>query len=178
MSDSGPEDDRGRTEDEGRTEGHPSNDSPGETSPYRADAFQVQRPGGQWHDGSVHTIVGPTLDGITHNIMIHADLDVEAESLYAFAAQGIALLEAELDECRLLINDSIELDCGVPAYRVIVVWYPSDDQRLYQEQLFVLQGGRGYTLTTTFTRETRKQLGETVERMMRSFTPTGAIHDE
>lgn len=145
---------------------------------YHADAFQMQRPGGDWQDGSVHTLVGPTVDGITHNIMINTVPDVETDSLYEFAAEGMALLEAELDGARLLIDDTIELDCGLPAYRVIALWYPSEDQRLYQEQLFVLQDDQGYTLTTTFTRATRKQLGETVERMMRSFTPTSAIRNE
>ncbi len=182
MSDPGLKHDRESAEEDETSEGGADTEAGASPSSseelHRADAFQVQRPGDDWQKGTIHTLVGPTVDGVTHNIMINTTPDIEVDSLYEFAAKGIALLEAELEGVRILVNDSIELDCGIPAYRVILLWYPSDDQRLYQEQLFVLQEDRGYTLTTTFTRETRKQLGETVERMMRSFTPTAALQEE
>jgi hypothetical protein len=103
----------------------------------------------------------------------HRNLDdeVEADSVYDFAAQEIALLEPQLEGFRLLVDDPIELDCGEPAYRAIFCWYPEDDLKLYQEQIYVLPDERGYTLTASFTRNTRKQLGAAVERMMLSFTP-------
>lgn len=156
-----------------RDEETDSQDAPSEPAVYRADAFRLLRPEGEWQDGSVYTITGPTIDGVTHNITINIDDEVEADSVYDFAAQEIALLEPQLDGCRLLIDDPIELDCGAPAYRAIFCWYPEEDLKLYQEQVYVLQNGRGYTLTASFTRETRKQLGTEVERMMLSFTPTG-----
>lgn len=149
-----------------------SQDAPSKPTVYRADAFRLRRPEGEWQDGSVYTITGPTIDGVTHNITINIDDEVEGDSVYDFAAQELALVEAQLDGCRLLIDNPIELDCGAPAYRGIYCWYPEDDLKLYQEQIYVLQDDRGYTLTASFTRETRKQLGEEVERMMLSFTPT------
>jgi hypothetical protein len=119
----------------------------------------------------VYTITGPTIDDVTHNITVNIDDEVEADSVYDFAAQEIALLEPQLEGFRLLVDDPIELDCGEPAYRAIFCWYPEDDLKLYQEQIYVLPDERGYTLTASFTRNTRKQLGAAVERMMLSFTP-------
>jgi len=139
--------------------------------PYYADAFVLPLPGEEWQDQSVYTITGPTIDGVTHNITVNIDDEVEADSVYDFAAQEIALLEPQLDGCRVLIDDPIELDCGDPAYRAIFLWYPEEDLKLYQEQIYVLPDSRGYTLTASFTRETRKRLGAEVERMMLSFTP-------
>jgi len=146
-------------------------DAPSEPTVYRADAFRLLLPEGEWQDGSVYTIIGPTIDGVTHNITVTTDDEVEADSVYDFAAQEVALVEAQLDRCRVLIDDPIELDCGEPAYRAIFVWYPEDDLKLYQEQIYVLHDDRGYTLTASFTQDTRKPLGPEVERMMLSFTP-------
>ena len=144
---------------------------PSEPAVYRADAFRLLRPEGGWQDSSVYTITGPTIDDVTHNITVNIDDEVEADSVYDFAAQEIALLEPQLEGFRLLVDDPIELDCGEPAYRAIFCWYPEDDLKLYQEQIYVLPDERGYTLTASFTRNTRKQLGAAVERMMLSFTP-------
>ena len=145
---------------------------PSEPTVYRADAFRLLRPEGEWQDSSVYTITGPTIDGVTHNITVNIDTEVEADSVYDFAAQELALVEATLEKCRMLVDDPIELDCGEPAYRGIFCWYPEDDLKLYQEQIYVLQDSRGYTLTASFTRGTRKRLGTEVERMMLSFIPT------
>jgi hypothetical protein len=148
-----------------------SQNTPSEPTVYRADAFRLPLPEGGWRDGSVYTLTGPTIDGVTHNIAVNMDDEVEADSVYDFAAQEIALLEPQLEDFRLLVDDPIELNCGEPAYRAIFCWYPEDDLKLYQEQIYVLPDERGYTLTASFTRNTRKQLGAEVERMMLSFTP-------
>lgn len=142
---------------------------------YRADAFRMDLPSADWSDKSVYTITGPTLDGVTHNISITTDAGVEAESVYDFAGEEIAALKTQLEECRILLDDPIELYCGKPAYRVIFFWYPEDDLKLYQEQLYVLDHSTGYTLTASFTRNTRKQIGDDVERMMLSFQPTASL---
>lgn len=154
-----------------------SEDAEAPPRPFRADAFRLQLPDGDWKDRSVYTITGPTSDGIQHNITVTLDPEVEADTLYDFAAEQIAALELSLERCRVLMDDEIELDGGLPAYRAIYVWYPKDDLRLYQEQIYVLHDGCGYTLTASFTRATRKQFGPEVERMMRSFRPVAASRD-
>ena len=109
-----------------------------------------------------------------HNVTISVGHHVEVDSLIDFADWQVKSVEETLKGCRLLLKDQVQLDCGVPAYRAIFVWYPTDDVRLYQEQLYVLHGGRGYTLTASFTKKTRKTLGPRVQRVMLSFTPRDA----
>jgi hypothetical protein len=65
---------------------------PSDRTVYHADAFRLARPEGEWTNGSVYTITGPTIDGVTHNITVNIDDDVEADSVYDFAAQEIALV--------------------------------------------------------------------------------------
>jgi len=140
---------------------------------FRADAFRMKRPAGEadWTDRTTYTITGPTTGGIQHNITVTVEHEPEADTLDAFAEAQVATLEPVLDDCRVLLEDRIALANERPARRAIFVWRPEDDLKLYQEQLYVLHGGRGYTLTASFTRETRKTLGPDVERMMRSFQP-------
>lgn len=144
---------------------------------YRADSFQMMLPRGGWRDKSVYTFTGPTVNGRPQSIIVTTAEEIEANAVADFAAKNIESVTPELDECRVLVNDSIELDCGHPAHRVILVWTSStEDTRLYAEQLFVLSEGRGYVLTATFTRSSRKQIGEEVEHMMLSFRPVESDH--
>ena len=128
-------------------------------------------PSADWQDRSLYTLTGPTIDGIQHNITINVEEEPEAETLEDFAQQHIESLEPSLDACWVLMDNPVELLCEMPAHRVIFVWRPNEDLRLYQEQIYVLYEGTGYILTASFTRKTRKQIGAQVERMMLSFNP-------
>jgi hypothetical protein len=73
-----------------------------------------------------------------------------------------------------LLKEPIEMDDGREAYRAIFVWWPVEDVRIYQEQLYVLDGSTGFTITASFSKKTRKTLGPEIERAMLSFSPTGS----
>jgi hypothetical protein len=70
-----------------------------------------------------------------------------------------------------LKKEEIKLANGMPAYRAIFSWYPTDELRVYQEQMYVLHEKTAFRMTATFTKKTRKTLGPLVERMMLSFNP-------
>ena len=125
-----------------------------------------------WQDKTVYTITGPVTDGIQHNITIMIDEDVEVDNLRDFADWNVATLENELKGCRLLKQGEITLANGLPAYKAIFSWYPTEELRIYQEQIYLLVNKTGYKLTASFTKKTRKTLGPQVERMMLSFNPT------
>ncbi len=137
---------------------------------YRGHTF-VMGIGEDWRDQTIHVLAGPVTDGIQHNITVTMSADLPEMPLVDFADLQMQALEEQLKGCRLLLREPIHLDGGVPAYRAIFVWWPAEERRLYQEQIYVLHGTRGYILTATFTRKTRKTLGPQVERMMRSFQP-------
>jgi hypothetical protein len=137
---------------------------------YKANDFSISLYE-DWQDKTIYTIAGPVTDGIQHSIIINLNPDVETESLRDYADWNIATLTSELKGCRLLLQAPITLANGLPAYKAIFCWYPTDELRIYQEQIYVLVGTTGYNLTASFTKKSRKTLGPQVERMMLSFTP-------
>ena len=124
-----------------------------------------------WKDKTIFTIAGPVSDGVQHNIIIMVDYDLEVDNLRDFADWNISTLENELKGCRLLKQGEISLTNGLPAYKAVFRWYPTEELRIYQEQIFILVDKTGYKLTASFTKKTRKILGPQVERMMLSFQP-------
>jgi hypothetical protein len=137
---------------------------------YRGNLFSI-RLYEDWHDKTIYTISGPVTDGIQHNIIINLNPDVETDNLRDYADWQIASLTGELKGCRVLFQGPITLANGLPAYKAIFCWYPTEELRIYQEQIYVLVGTTGYNLTASFTKKTRKTLGPAVERMMLSFNP-------
>ena len=137
---------------------------------YRGNGFTINQPEG-WEDKAIYTLTGPMEDGIQHNILITIEEDVEFESVSDYADFHITAMEEELKGYTVLKREEISLDNGLPAYRAIYRWYPTDEMCIYQEQMFVLANGTAYKLTTTFTRKTRKTLGPQIERILMSFKP-------
>ncbi len=137
---------------------------------YRGDAFSFRLPEGQWRDQTVYILAGPVFDGLAHTITITGtDLRGERDPAEV-AREGRRAVLAELDGGRILHADEVELGCGHPAQRVIVVWFPEEGRR-YLEQLYVCYGNRKYVVSASFTRASRRRIGVFVERIMLSFTP-------
>jgi hypothetical protein len=155
----------------------PSREEPPSPAPedptwtYRAHAFTLSL-GDDWVDKTFFTLAGPTTDGIQHSLTVAVTPDVETDAVRDYADWHVRSLEKQLKGCRILKKEPVSLANGMPAYRVIYVWHPTKDRRLYQEQLYVLHEGVGYTLTASFTKKTRKTLGPQVERLMLSFNPS------
>lgn len=138
---------------------------------YQADSFSVDIPE-DWTDRTVFTLVGPVTDGVTHNITVIRQSDLETDSLEAFADLQIQSLESELKGCRLLLREPVRLASDEEAYRAIFVWWPTEEKRLYQEQIYVLHEGTGFTLTASFSKKSRKTIGPLIERAMLTFRPS------
>jgi hypothetical protein len=137
---------------------------------YRADAFTLPLPAGDWTDRSLYVLTGPTCDGLVHSITVVREAG-ESRSRDERAQQNVEAVRAELGEARVLRRDDVPLDCGRSAHRAIFVWFPAEGRR-YLEQLYVRDGATHYTLSAVFTRHSRRRIGAEVERVMRSFAPT------
>lgn len=124
-----------------------------------------------WEDKTLYTLLGPVTDGIQHNVVIDIDKDVPFDSVEEFAEWHIKTLESELKSCMLLKRGEIKLTNGTDAYEAIFSWYPSDETRIYQQQIFVLVEKTAYKMTASYTKKTRKTLGPQIERMMLSLNP-------
>jgi len=124
-----------------------------------------------WQDKTIHTLTGPVTDGIQHNIIITHEFDVEMDSVKDYGEWQIEGVINSLKGCLLLKKGYKKLYNEIEAYEAIFRWYPTDDLRIYQHQIYVLHNKTGYKLTASFTKKTRKTLGSQVERMMLSFSP-------
>ena len=137
---------------------------------YEAERFTMDLYEG-WTDKTVYVIEGPREHDMQHNITVNVDPDAGAVALIDYADVQIEAQQNTLRGCRLLMKGFTRLDSDQAAYRAIFVWYPTDEVRIYQDQLFVVHEGVGYKLTANFTKKTRKTLGPRIERAMRSFEP-------
>lgn len=122
-----------------------------------------------WEDKTLYTLLGPVTDGIQHNVIIDVERDAPFDSLEEYADWHIHTLESELKSCMLLKRGEIKLTNGTDAYEAIFSWYPSDEIRIYQQQIFVLVEKTAYKMTASYTKKTRKTLGPAIERMMLSL---------
>lgn len=125
----------------------------------------------EWTDKTIYTITGPVTDGIQHNVIINVDHENTYESLTEYAEWQIKTLEEELKGCTLLKKGETQLANGMEAYEAIFSWYPLDDYKIYQHQIYVLIDNVAYKLTASFTKKTRQTIGPAIVRMMLSFNP-------
>lgn len=123
-----------------------------------------------WEDKTLYTLLGPVTDGIQHNVIIDVERGADFDSLEEFADWHIKTLEDELKSCILLKRGEIKLTNGTDAYEAIFSWYPSDETRIYQQQIFVFVEKTAYKITASYTKKTRKTLGPAIERMMLSLS--------
>lgn len=140
------------------------------TKPYNADQFSLSMLE-DWQDKTIFTLTGPVTDGIQHNVIINVDPDCPFDNVNEYAEWQIKTLEDELKGCILLKEGELKLDDGSDAYEAIFSWYPTDDLRIYQHQIYVLKDKTAYKMTASFTKKTRQTIGPSVVRMMLSFKP-------
>lgn len=141
------------------------------TVPFLANSFTLNMLEG-WQDKTIFTLTGPVTDGIQHNVIINVDNEESFDELIDYANWQIKTLEEELKSCTLLKKGDIKLDTGMDAYEAIFSWFPLDDIKIYQHQIYILQNKIAYKLTASFTKKTRQTLGPQVLRMMLSFKPS------
>ncbi|HSD63985.1 MAG TPA: DcrB-related protein [Ignavibacteriaceae bacterium] len=124
-----------------------------------------------WEDKTIYTITGPVIDGIQHNVIINVDREMIFDTVTDYAEWQIKTLQEELKGCTLLKRGETKLTNGTDAYEAIFSWYPLDDYRIYQHQVYILIDKIAYKLTASFTKKTRQTIGPSIVRMMLSFNP-------
>ncbi len=139
-------------------------------SGFRGNGFTLNMPE-EWQDKTIYTLAGPIEDGIQHNVLINVERDVEADSVTQLADRQIESMEMTLHGFRVLKRGEITLDNGQEAYEVVYRWEPTDMNRFYQRQIYVLSGKTAYILTSSFSKRTRKTRGPEVDRIFMSFQP-------
>lgn len=140
------------------------------TIPFQGNGFSLEQLE-DWKDKTIYTLEGPVTDGIKHNVIVTIDAEPSTEDLTEYSLMQIQTLESELKSYMLLKQGETKLTNGSNAYEVIFSWYPTDDLRIYQHQIYAIDNKKAYKLTATFTKKTRQTIGPAVLRMMLSFSP-------
>ncbi len=138
------------------------------TIPFQGNGFTLNQLE-DWQDKTIYTITGPVIDGIQHNVIINVDREMIFDTVTDYADWQIKTLEEELKGCTLLKRGETKLTNGTDAYEAIFSWYPLDDFRIYQHQVYILIDKIAYKLTASFTKKTRQTIGPSIVRMMLSF---------
>ncbi|MDY0083977.1 MAG: DcrB-related protein [Ignavibacteriaceae bacterium] len=138
------------------------------TIPYQGNGFSLEQLE-DWKDETIYTLEGPVTDGIKHIFIVTVDTEPASEDLIEYSQIQIQSLERELKSCMLLKQGETKLTNGNNAYEAVFSWYPTDDLKIYQHQIYTMDNKTAYKLTATFTKKTRQTIGPAVVRMMLSF---------
>jgi hypothetical protein len=106
-----------------------------------------------WTDKTLYTLTGPVTDGIQHNIIITHEPNVEMDIVEEYSEWQIQGVLSSLKGCMLLKNGPKKLQNGMDAYEAIFSWYPTDELRIFQQQIYVLHEKVGFKLTASFTKK-------------------------
>lgn len=124
-----------------------------------------------WVNETVYLFQGPIRDGLQHSIVVTCDRSVHVDSLDAYASPRIAQAVSVLPDAVLLADDVVALDDGSAARRFILRW-TVHERSLYQQNICLLAAEMGFVLSATFTGTSRREIGDEVDRIMRSFRVT------
>lgn len=133
--------------------------------------FQLTFPE-EWEDITVHTFRGPLDSGVQHNIVLMIDTKIDKNTdLSGYARQQITVSEQVLPGFEIIKENENILSSGIPIYEVVYKYAPSDEQMLFQKQIFLIYEGKAYTFTSTFSKKTLKTLLRDVDQIIATFRP-------
>jgi hypothetical protein len=133
--------------------------------------LQVTLPDG-WEDKTIFTFQGPIDSGVQHNIVLLVDSTVDRKTPLAdYVKSQMATSKEALPGFEMISEGEKELPSGIKAFEVVYKYMPSDDQALFQKQLYLIIDGKAYAFTSTFSKKTLQTIATEVDRIIASFRP-------
>ena len=137
--------------------------------------LQVTLPQG-WEDKTIFTFQGPLDSGVQHNIVLLVDSTIDRKTVLAeYVKSQMATSKEALPGFEMINEGEKVLPSGAKAYEVVYKYMPSDEQALFQKQLYVIEDGKAYAFTSTFSKKTLQTIASEVDQIIASFRP---IHPE
>jgi hypothetical protein len=125
-----------------------------------------------WRDNTVFTFEGPHDSGVQHNLVLVVDSKVDKKTeLAEYAHQQLGNSKQFLPGFDMVSEGEKTLSSGRQAYEVVYKYVPSDEQVLFQKQVFLVIEGKGYIFTATFSKKTLKTIANEVDEIIGSFRP-------
>jgi hypothetical protein len=133
--------------------------------------FQISLPQG-WEDKTIFTFQGPLDSGVQHNLVLLVDGSIDRKTQLAdYVKSQMATSKEALPGFEMISEGEKELLSGARAYEVVYKYMPSDEQALFQKQLYVIENGKAYAFTSTFSKKTLQTIATEVDQIIASFRP-------
>lgn len=130
--------------------------------------FQISLPDG-WEDKTIFTFQGPLDSGVQHNVVLLVDNTVGKTELAEYVKSQMATSKEALPGFAMIREGEKDLASGIKAYEVVYKYMPSDQQALYQKQLYMIIDGKAYAFTSTFSKKTLQTIANEVDGIIESF---------
>jgi hypothetical protein len=124
-----------------------------------------------WKNETVYTYKGPDDGGVQHNLVVMIDDEIDTKDLQYYAQQRIQAMKDTLQGFELLAENPRKLKSGLDAYDVVFKWAPGAGKVIFQKQVYIISGEKGYNFTASFSKQTLKTIGNDVDAMIDSFMP-------
>jgi hypothetical protein len=133
--------------------------------------FQLTLPD-TWKETTVYTFEGPHDSGVQHNLVLVIDPNVpEKIELAEYAKMQFGTNKEVLPGFALINESEKRLSGGQQAYEIVYKYAPSDDQVLFQKQVFLIIEEKGYIFTSTFSKKTLQTIAVEVDQIIANFRP-------
>jgi hypothetical protein len=132
--------------------------------------FQISLPEG-WEDKTIFTFQGPLDSGVQHNVVLLIDNSVGKTDLAEYVKRQMATSKEALPGFEMIREGEKDFASGIKAYEVVYKYMPSDQQALYQKQLYMIIDGKAYAFTSTYSKKTLQTIANEVDGMIESFRP-------
>ena len=140
--------------------------------------FSLNLPEG-WSDTTVFTFQGPNDSGVQHNLVIVVDPAVDKNmEVAAYAKQQVEVSKLALPGFEMIKEQEKNIRSDLPAYEIVYKYIPADEVIIFQKQVFMIIGDKGYSFTSSFSKKTLKTIANEVDEIIASFVPISANEDE
>ena len=141
--------------------------------PMTNNLFQLTFPDG-WKETTVHTFEGPHDSGVQHNLVLTVVPGIDKDTVLSkYAKEQLAVSTQVLPGFESLSETETKLPSGVPVFIAVYKYSPSDEITYYQKQYFVIQGGKAYTFSSTFSKKTLQTVANEVDQIVATFRAMG-----
>jgi hypothetical protein len=125
-----------------------------------------------WKETTVYTFEGPHDSGVQHNLVLVIDTNVpEKMGLKEYAKMQFGNNKEVLPGFALVNETEQRLPNGLQAYEILYKYAPTDDQVLFQKQVYMIIEEKGYIFTSTFSKKTLQTVGVEVDQIIANFKP-------
>jgi hypothetical protein len=139
--------------------------------PTTNNLFSLTFPDG-WKETTVYTFEGPHDSGVQHNLVLVIDPEVPKKiELKEYAKMQFGTNKEVLPGFALVNETEKTLSNGLQAYEIVYKYAPSDNQVLFQKQVFLIIEEKGYIFTATFSKKTLQTIAVEVDQIIANFRP-------